>query len=83
MELMKRPIVTARRIVRQFIARKMKKGPIAGLKLHILNTIKNILELLNDHDREEKRMVAHQYIRMKKTILDTTATGISTLYRQR
>lgn len=55
-ELMKRPMVTARRIVRQFIARKIKKGPTADLKLHILNAIKKILESLSDHDRKDKRM---------------------------
>jgi hypothetical protein len=35
-ELMKRPMVTARTRVAQFIARKMKKAPAVGLKLHIL-----------------------------------------------
>jgi hypothetical protein len=59
-ELMKRPIVTARRIVRQFIARKIKKGPTAGLKLHILKVIRNMLESLDGNDRKEKRKEANQ-----------------------
>jgi len=35
-EPMKRPIVMARKTERQFRPMKMKKGPIEGLKLHIL-----------------------------------------------
>jgi hypothetical protein len=43
-ELMKRPMVTARRRVRQFIAMKMKKAPTEGLKLHILKVRKIVSE---------------------------------------
>jgi hypothetical protein len=39
-ELMKSPMITARRIMRQFIEKEMKKDPTAGLKLHILKRIK-------------------------------------------
>lgn len=51
---MKRPMVTSRRTVRQFIARKIKKGPTAGLKLHILKAVENMLEPVGDDDGKEK-----------------------------